>query len=109
MILFGHTGNKLHLSATQITLLLELVRQPLKLFLVGVPPSCKEEEHSLGEGLNSARSFLSFFTKLGDGVASEGDASHGVQMGAIVEHDRESPHAKDGVVDLDLCNNLVAM
>ena len=42
-------------------------------------------------------------------MASESDAAHGVERGAVVEHDRESSHAENGVVDLDLANNLFSM
>jgi len=39
----------------------------------------------------------------------KGDPRHGVERGAIVEHDRESSHAENGIIDLDLAYNLLPM
>lgn len=77
--------------------------------LGGITSSCEQEEHDFRERLNTAWSFLCLFAKLRDGVSSEGDSRDGIEGRAIVEHDRESAHAHDSIVNFDLTNSLIAV
>jgi hypothetical protein len=42
-------------------------------------------------------------------MSSEGDSADGIKGGAVVEHDGESSHSQDGIVDFDLSDNLLSM
>lgn len=75
----------------------------------GVPASGEEEEHRFGEGFNTSRSLLSLLAEFRDGVSSEGDSADGVEAGAVVEQDGQSPHAEDGVIYFDLGDDLLAV
>ena len=42
-------------------------------------------------------------------MASKCNTLHGIKLTAIVEHNGETPHTKDSIIDLDLSNNLLTM
>lgn len=42
-------------------------------------------------------------------MSSEGDAGDGVKLRAVVEHNRKSSHAHDGIIHFDLGDDFIAM
>ena len=96
-------------TLAEATSLFPFVWEIIKFGLVGVATCCEQEEHAFGEGLDSSWYFLGVFAELGDGMSSEGDTWDGVEAGTVVKHNGKSSHAKDGIIDLDLSDNIVAM
>ena len=96
-------------TLAETTSLFPFVWEVIEFSLVGVTTGCEQEEHAFGEGFDSSWYFLGVFAELGDGVSSEGDTWDGVEAWSIVEHNGESSHAKDGIIDLDLSDNIIAM
>ena len=79
-------------------------------FIVAWVSTCQQqEEHHFRKRLYATRCFLWSLTKFRNRVASEGNATDWVQTRPIIKHNRQSTHAKNCVIDLNLSNHLLSM
>ena len=86
-----------------------LLLQMLELLLGGESSSTQQEKHRLRERLITTVGFLRLLDKLRDRVSSEGDSVVGVKRRTFPEHGWQSSHAHDGIVNLDILDNSVAV
>ena len=87
----------------------ELAGEGADLALGGDLAGEEEPEHGLGEHLGARLALGQVALAVLDGAAVEADALVGVEDGALPEHGLEAAHAAEGVFDLDLANDLVAV
>lgn len=69
----------------------------------------EQPEHGLGEHLSSRLALGELLLAVLDGAAVEANALVGIEDGSLPDHGLEATHATQGVLDLDLANDLAAM
>ena len=109
MVFLRKVSDELHFFMQEDASVLPVQGQGFQLIVGWVSARQKQEEHHLRERLNPAWRFLRSLTKIRNRVPSERDAADGIETGAIVEHNRQSTHAKDCIIDLHLRNNSLSM
>ena len=109
MEMFGQVCDEAGFLLGQVTFLFPFVWKSSELLVCWVATSKQQEEHGFWKWLDSSRSFLGFFTEFGDGVSSEGDTSHGMELWSIVEHNWKSSHTEYSIIDFDLSDDFFSM
>jgi hypothetical protein len=69
----------------------------------------EEPPHGFWERFESVFGFLGSFLEIRNGVAFESDALHWVEGATVVEKDWEASHTEDGIIDMDLTNDVVSV
>lgn len=69
----------------------------------------EKPEHGLGKHLSAGSSLGELSLALLDGAAVEADALVGVEDGSLPDHGLEATHSTEGVLDLNLADDLVAV
>lgn len=109
MEILGKVGDEMQVVLAEISSVSPLARKRVKFLLSRVPSGRQQEEHGFWEWFNSIGSLLSLLAELRDRVSSEGDAADGIERGSIVEHNWQSTHSENRIVNLDLADNPIAM
>lgn len=99
----------MHVTFAKVTSLLPFLRKVFEFFLRRVSSSGQEEKHSFRERFRSSGSFLSFLTEFRDSVTSEGDTGVWVKAGAVIEHDGQTSHTEDSIINFDFSDDGVSM
>lgn len=69
----------------------------------------EKPEHGLGKHFSASGALGELLLAILDGAAVETDTLVGVEDGTLPDHSSEATHTTQGVLDLDLTNNLVAI
>ena len=97
------------ITFTEMTSLLPILRKVVEFLLSRISSSRQEEEHSFRERFSSSGSFLCFFAEFGNSVSSEGDTGIGVKARTVIEHNGQSSHTEDSIINFDFTDNGVGV
>ena len=102
-------GDEANVFGSDIAVTAQLALQIFELLFVGEFACQQQIDHAFGKRLMPTDSLLAVLLNLGNGVPSESDTRLGIKLRSLIVDSWDLPHAGNGLVQLDLCDDLVAM